>query len=96
MSLPPKPYALLESAMASANGAFHLYVVDANGRKIAALWGKEEEKLALGKMIVEASGGSVDTIPTVAPGRHKPGLAIKRLEEMAPRSAARIAKKEED
>ena len=54
MSAPPKPYKL-ETVTAPASGGFHLYVVDANGRKIAALWGKEEEKMAFGNEIVEMS-----------------------------------------
>lgn len=90
---PPMPYALIESATASGNGAFHLYVVDARGRKIAALWGNADEKLALGEMIVKASGGSMDAIPVIAPVERKPGLAIKRLDEMRSRSAARAAAK---
>ena len=92
MSLPPQPYALLESATATNNGAFHLYVVDAKGRKIAALWGTGEEKLALGKMIVEASGGTVDAVPVPAAPNDKPGRALERLNEMAPRSAARASR----
>jgi hypothetical protein len=31
---------------ANASGGFHAYMVDANGRKIAALWGKAKEKEA--------------------------------------------------
>lgn len=31
---------------ANASGGCHLYIIDANGRKIAALWGKAEEKQA--------------------------------------------------
>lgn len=87
--LPPKPYTLLESATASANGAFHLYLVDAKGRKIAALWGTEKEKLALGEMIVEASGGKIDAVPVIAASNRKPGPTSRRLTDMASRSAER-------
>lgn len=37
---------------ANASGAGHIYLTDANGRKIAALWGKAEEKQAAAVLIV--------------------------------------------
>jgi len=41
----------------SANGAgsCHLYIVDANGRKIAAVWGKWPEKQATAELIVASA-----------------------------------------
>lgn len=93
MEAPPKPYALIESATESGNGSFHLYVVDANGRKIAALWGTAEEKIALGRLIVEASGGTVDAVPVIPVATRKPSRAGERMAEMAERSAARAAKR---
>jgi hypothetical protein len=36
------------SSAPSANGAFHLYLADEGGRKLAALWGGTEEKMANG------------------------------------------------
>lgn len=46
--LPPMPWDWTASAVTSANGSFHAYLVDATGRKIAAIWGKagEKEKIA--------------------------------------------------
>jgi hypothetical protein len=36
---------------ANASGAHHIYLVDANDRKIGVLWGKAEEKAAAAKLI---------------------------------------------
>lgn len=38
----------------SSNGLFNIYITDANGRKIAAVWGKPDEKEATCKLIVAA------------------------------------------
>jgi hypothetical protein len=32
----------------------HVYITDANGRKIAAIWGKDEEKQATADLIISA------------------------------------------
>lgn len=32
----------------------HIYIVDSNGRKIAAIWGKVKEKKATADLIVQA------------------------------------------
>lgn len=32
----------MSSETTTGNGAYHLYLVDANQRKIAALWGRED------------------------------------------------------
>lgn len=53
-SLPPLPWSYQTSATASANGAFHAYLVDATGRKIAALWGKGREKELMAEAILAA------------------------------------------
>lgn len=37
---------------ANASGGGHVYLTDANGRKIAAVWGKAEEKEATADLIV--------------------------------------------
>jgi hypothetical protein len=52
--LPPGPFSLEQSQSTSANGRFHLYVTDANCRKIAALWGNHDERLALGELLIHA------------------------------------------
>lgn len=38
---------------ANASGGGHLYLIDANGRKIAALWGGADEKQANAELIVQ-------------------------------------------
>lgn len=43
--LPPKPWDWVAAGATSNNGTFHAYLVDANGRKIAAIWGGEAKKL---------------------------------------------------
>lgn len=52
-TLSPAPWRLQESRYASANGKAHLYIVDGNGRKIAALWGPQDEKLNNGIAICD-------------------------------------------
>lgn len=37
-------------------GNGHVYILDANGRKIASMWGKPAEKLALAELICNARG----------------------------------------
>lgn len=42
------------SATPNASTGFHLYLVDGAGRKIAALWGREEEKVANANLLSRA------------------------------------------
>lgn len=51
--LPPLPWSLEMSGTASNNGAHHVYLVDATGKKIAALWGTDKSKQALGEWLME-------------------------------------------
>lgn len=37
---------------ANASGGGHIYLTDANNRKIAAVWGKAEEKQATAELVV--------------------------------------------
>lgn len=59
MSLPKGPYSYQYTTPKGAGdraiGKGHVYLLDANGRKIASLWGKPEEKLALAELICDAS-----------------------------------------
>jgi hypothetical protein len=56
MSLPQGPYEYMTTAaLDDHHGYGHVYIIDASGRKIASIWGKPDEKMALVKMIVEAS-----------------------------------------
>lgn len=38
---------------ANASGGGHIYITDANGRKIAAIWGKAKEKQATADLIIK-------------------------------------------
>ena len=42
--LPPLPWNWVTSERPDARGQFYVYLVDATGRKIAAIWGKDGEK----------------------------------------------------
>lgn len=47
---------------ANASGGFHLYLIDAARRKIAALWGGAEEKQANAALIVRAVNSHADLL----------------------------------
>jgi hypothetical protein len=56
MSLPPLPWSYQTNSPAGKHeGSGFVYLIDANGRKIAALWGNPEEKIASAQFIIEAS-----------------------------------------
>ena len=53
--LPPGPYTIeTVSAKGKPEGSGHVYVLDATGRKIASMWCKTAEKMALANMICDA------------------------------------------
>ena len=56
--LPPLPWDWVASGKPSNNGAFHAYLVDATGRKIAAIWGRGNEKEAIADYILRAANGA--------------------------------------
>lgn len=49
----PRPWSTT-TVGAPASGGFHIYITDANGRKIAAIWGGGEEKASTAELIVGA------------------------------------------
>jgi hypothetical protein len=51
----PLPYQIEISSTPSNNGHYHLYLIDANGRRIAAIWGREKEKMATAERLVDAA-----------------------------------------
>ena len=53
----PRPWSAAVSATTDNSDQFHLYLVDANGRKIAAIWGKGDEKRATAELILTAVNG---------------------------------------
>lgn len=56
INLPPRPYTYETiTAKGRPDGSGHVYIIDANGRKIASMWGKTEEKIALAKLICDTS-----------------------------------------
>lgn len=58
--LPPLPFSYLTNAPEGAgDGVGHVYLLDANGRKIGALWGKPSEKIALAELICDASDAAL-------------------------------------
>lgn len=55
--LPQLPWNWEAAGSPSGNGAYHIYLVDATGRKIAAIWGKGAEKQAMAEHIVGLVNG---------------------------------------
>jgi hypothetical protein len=56
MSLPPFPwsYETRRSANTSHQGAGHVYLVDATGKRIASVWGHPDAKLAMVARVLDA------------------------------------------
>lgn len=52
--LPPLPFSYLTNSGGNGNPGF-VYILDANGRKIASIWGKPSEKIAVAELICDAS-----------------------------------------
>lgn len=53
--LPPGPWGTWVTArLAEHEGAGHIYITDATGRKIASIWGPKDQKVAIANFIVEA------------------------------------------
>ena len=56
-NLPPGPYGyetVQREGGSDHPGAGRVYLTDANGRKIASMWGKADEKIALADLIIRA------------------------------------------
>jgi len=54
-NLPPGPFQYeITAPPGEHEGNRHVYIIDANGRKIASMWGRKEEKMALAALIIEA------------------------------------------
>lgn len=67
--LPPRPWSLQWSETFTANGLGHVYLVDATGKKIAALWGQEKVKEALGEWLLETANLPRATAETKGEGK---------------------------
>jgi hypothetical protein len=57
--LPPLPWKWVSSGSSDARGQFHIYLVDANGKKIAAIWGREGQKTLVAQHITGLVNGVV-------------------------------------
>jgi hypothetical protein len=53
----PLPWTWETASKATANGNFHVYLVDANNRKIAAIWGPLSERIKTAELILRAVNG---------------------------------------
>ena len=87
--LPPFPWDLQTSGTASANGQFHAYLVDANGKKFAALWGSAKQKELIASLIlskcspIAAASEPVEWTEDNRNPEAKKGSALWNLEEDA-------------
>ena len=55
-ALPPRPWEYLTTARPGEHdGSGHIYIIDANGRKIASIWGPAETKMAIVNLILRAA-----------------------------------------
>jgi hypothetical protein len=50
----PLPYNSLEISTDTASSGRHIYITDATGRKIAAIWGKADEKAFTADLLLRA------------------------------------------
>lgn len=57
-TLPPLPWDWVASEKPDGRGQFHAYLVDATGRKIAAIWGRGAEKTLIADTILALVNGS--------------------------------------
>lgn len=59
-NLPPRPWSYLVTAPSHRHeGSGHVYLVDANNRKIGNMWGSPDEKIALVQLIIDAGAKNV-------------------------------------
>lgn len=55
-ALPPLPWSYETNTREGQHeGAGFVYILDANGRKIASLWAKPDEKMGMAELICDAS-----------------------------------------
>lgn len=78
----PRPWTLLAVGTQSGSGGFHLFVVDANGRKIGVIWGKRDEKMHTGSLLVDAVNG-LEGSPPIDASIDDIGAALRAIKERA-------------
>lgn len=72
--LPPGPFGyMMTAAPGEHEGRRHVYLTDRDDRKIACIWGKQDEKLALVSLIIDALPPQVQGTENVL----KPGDRIR-------------------
>lgn len=54
VTLPPLPWDWVAADSPTNNGQYQAYLTDANGRKIAAIWGRAEEKQMIADHILQS------------------------------------------
>lgn len=59
--LPPLPWSFQTISTYEGKVGF-VYILDANGRKIASIWGKPSEKMAMAELICDASDAAHITV----------------------------------
>lgn len=74
----PRPWNALAIGV-PGSGGFHLYLLDADGRKIGVIWGKRDEKLHTAALIVEAVN-ALEAAPSIDASIDDIGAALRALE----------------
>lgn len=59
----PAPWSVVALGKPGAHGRYNLYIVDANNRKIAAVWGKDGEREATADMMCSAANAAIKDTP---------------------------------
>ena len=77
----PRPWTMLALGTHTGSGGFHLYLVDANGRKIGVVWGNRDEKFHTASIVVEAVN-ALDPAPAADASIAEIGAALRhKIEE---------------
>jgi hypothetical protein len=61
----PLPYSTLDLGTTTGDG-IHVYLTDATGRKIAAIWGKSDEKAWTADLLVHAANCHAEAIAALS------------------------------
>ena len=77
----PRPWNSLAISTRSGGG-FHLYLLDADGRKIGVIWGKRDEKVHTASLIVDAVN-ALEAAPSIDASIEDIGEALRKIQERA-------------
>lgn len=65
--LPKGPYRYEMTALEGEHhGSGHVYLVDADSKRLASIWGKKESKMALADLIIKASENGIQSLELAA------------------------------